>query len=295
MKHGTKRLANFSAKIASLPMAFTAIGVFVVCVLYSFALSLTGSRYFPKFDFVGLTQYERLWNTDRWIVSVYNLMIFGTLYIGCCLTVGFLLAVLLDRHVRMEGAFRTVFLYPYALSFVVTGLIWQWMMEPSLGIQHVVRDLGWRSFDFAPLTSTTYAIYGVVIAAVWQTTGLIVCLTLAGLRGVDQEIWKAARIDGIPLWRTCIFIIVPTIRPVIVTEVVLLTVNVVRVYDLVVAQTNGGPGIATEVPAKFVIDHFTERGNVAIAMAAATMMILPVLLFVGPWIYNEYVRKAARG
>ncbi|OSQ41188.1 carbohydrate ABC transporter permease [Thalassospira sp. MCCC 1A01428] len=291
MKRKTRMWSNLSAKIASVPMLVTAIGVFVLCVVYSIALSFTRSRYFPKFDFIGFDQYVRLWTTDRWTVSVSNLLIFGLLFVGFCLLLGFLLAVMLDRNIRMEGVFRTTFLYPYALSFVVTGLIWQWMMDPALGIQNVVRNMGWESFSFAPLTSTTYAIYGVVIAAVWQGTGLIMCLMLAGLRGVDREIWKAARVDGIPLWRTYIFIIIPMIRPVIVTSVVLLSISVVRVYDLVVAQTGGGPGIATEVPAKFVIDHFTERGNVAIAMAAATMMLLPVLLLVGPWVYNEYVRR----
>jgi glucose/mannose transport system permease protein len=291
MKRKTRMWSNLSAKIASVPMLVTAIGVFVLCVMYSIALSFTRSRYFPKFDFIGFDQYVRLWTTDRWTVSVSNLLIFGVLFIGFCLLLGFLLAVMLDRNIRMEGIFRTIFLYPYALSFVVTGLIWQWMMDPALGIQNVVRNMGWESFSFAPLTSTTYAIYGVVIAAVWQGTGLIMCLMLAGLRGVDREIWKAARVDGISLWRTYIFIIIPMIRPVIVTSVVLLSISVVRVYDLVVAQTGGGPGIATEVPAKFVIDHFTERGNVAIAMAAATMMLLPVLLLVGPWVYNEYVRR----
>ncbi|OKH88792.1 carbohydrate ABC transporter permease [Thalassospira sp. TSL5-1] len=292
MKRKTRMWSNLSAKIASIPMLITAVGVFILCVAYSIALSFTRSRYFPKFDFIGFDQYIRLWTTDRWTVSVSNLLIFGVLFIGFCLVIGFILAVLLDRNIRMEGVFRTIFLYPYALSFVVTGLIWQWMMDPALGIQNVVRNLGWESFNFAPLTSTEYAIYGVVIAAVWQGTGLIMCLMLAGLRGIDREIWKAARVDGIPLWRTYIFIIIPMIRPVIVTAVVLKAISVVRVYDLVVAQTGGGPGIATEVPAKFVIDHFTERGNVAIAMAAATMMLLPVLLLVGPWVYNEYVRRA---
>ncbi|HEU4987070.1 MAG TPA: sugar ABC transporter permease [Rhizobiaceae bacterium] len=287
-------ISNLSAKIASIPMAATAIGVFVLCVIYSFLLSLTRSRTFPNFDIVGFEQYVRLWTTDRWLVSVYNLCIFGVLFIVLCLLIGFVLAVLIDQNIRMEDTFRTIFLYPFALSFVVTGLIWQWMMDPSLGIQNVVRNLGWESFWFSPLIDQTWAIYGVVIAAVWRSSGLIVVLMLAGLRSVDEEIWKAARVDGIPLWRTYLFIVVPMMRPVLVTALVLLGVDVVRVYDLVIAQTDGGPGMATEVPAKFVVDYFTTRMNVAIAMAAATMMVLPVLLLVGPWVWNEYVRRGRR-
>lgn len=294
MKRKPGAFANLTAKVASIPMAVTAVGVFVVCVLYSFLLSLTRSRTFPNFDFVGLEQYERLWSTERWTISVYNLLIFGVLFIALCLLIGFALAILIDQNIRMEDTFRTVFLYPFALSFVVTGLIWQWMMDPALGIQNVVRELGWESFWFAPLTDQTWAIYGVIIAAVWRSSGLIVVLMLAGLRSVDGEIWKAARVDGIPTWRTYLFIVIPMMRPVLITAVVLLGVDVVRVYDLVVAQTGGGPGNATEVPAKFVVEHFTSRNNVAIAMAAATMMVLPVLLFVGPWVWNEYVRRGRR-
>ncbi len=280
--------------LATTPMALTAIGIFVVCVVYSVVLAFTRTKRFPTFDFVGFDQFGRLWHTSRWLASVENLLIFGVLFIAICLLVGFLLAVLMDQKVRMESAFRTVFLYPYAMSFVVTGLVWQWMLEPSLGIQNEVRSWGWSSFSFAPLTDPDFAIYGVIIAAAWQSSGLIMALMLAGLRGIDSDIWKAARVDGIPTWQTYLFIVLPMMRPVVVTSVVLLGASVVKVYDLIVAQTGGGPGISTEVPAKFVIDYITERGNAGQGMAAATMMLLPILLLVGPWVYNEYVRRGAR-
>ncbi|WP_421855976.1 carbohydrate ABC transporter permease [Marinomonas sp.] len=283
---------QLSSLLASTPMAIVAIGVFVVCVGYSVVLSFTKSRLFPNFNWVGLDQYERLWGTSRWVVSVENLFLYGVLFIALCLISGFFMAVFLDQKVRFESGFRTLFLYPYAMSLVVTGLVWQWMMEPSLGIQNVVQRMGWESFEFAPLVSSEYAIYGVLIAAVWQSSGLVMALMLAGLRGIDGEIWKAARVDGIPTWRTYLFIVLPMMRPVMITSVVLLAVGVVRVYDLIVAQTGGGPGMSTEMPAKFVIDHITARGNVGLGMAAATMMLLPVLLVIGPWIYREYVRPA---
>lgn len=284
------RRVNINALLASTPMMLVALGVFVLCVAYSVVLSFTGSRLFPKFKWVGLDQYERLWTTSRWLTSVENLLLYGVLFILLCLICGFLLAVFLDQRVRFESGFRTLFLYPYAMSLVVTGLVWQWMMEPSLGIQNVIQKMGWESFEFAPLVDPDVAIYGVLVAAVWQSSGLIMALMLAGLRGIDGEIWKAAKVDGIPTWKTYVFIVIPMLRPVLITSVVLLAVGVVRVYDLIVAQTGGGPGMATEMPAKFVIDHITIRGNVGQGMAAATMMLLPVLLVIGPWIYREYVR-----
>ncbi|TYL46962.1 carbohydrate ABC transporter permease [Marinomonas sp. IMCC 4694] len=288
------RKLQLSAVLASVPMAIVALGIFVICVAYSVVLSFTKSKLFPNLNWVGLDQYDRLWGSARWLTSVENLMLYGVLFIILCLLSGFLMAVFLDQKVRFESGFRTLFLYPYAMSLVVTGLVWQWMMEPSLGIQNVVQKLGWESFQFAPLVDSDYAIYGVLIAAVWQSSGLVMALMLAGLRGVDGEIWKAARIDGIPTWKIYLFIVVPMLRPVVITSVVLLAVGVVRVYDLIVAQTGGGPGMATEMPAKFVIDHLTGRSNVGLGMAAATMMLLPVLVVIGPWIYREYVRPAKR-
>lgn len=289
-----RKKINLTSLLASTPMIIVAVGLFVICAGYSITLSFTKSRLFPKFNWVGFDQYERLWGTARWITSVENLMIYGSLFIIFCLVAGFLMAVFLDQKVRFESGFRTLFLYPYAMSLVVTGLVWQWMMEPSLGIQNVVQQMGWEEFRFAPLVSPELAIYGVLIAAVWQSSGLVMALMLAGLRGVDSEIWKASKVDGIPTWRTYLFIVLPMMRPVLITSLVLLCVGVVRVYDLVVAQTSGGPGMATEMPAKFVIDHITVRNNVGLGMAAASMMLLPVLLVIGPWIYHEYVKKGKR-
>ncbi len=294
-KPGRKRKRiSFSALIASMPMMLVAVGLFVICVGYSILLSFTKSRSFPRFNWIGLDQYERLWNTERWLVSVENMFIYGVLFVVICLVSGFVMAVFLDQKVRFESGFRTLFLYPYAMSLVVTGLVWQWMMEPSLGIQNVIQKLGWAGFEFAPLVDPEIAIYGVLVAAVWQASGLVMVLMLAGLRGIDMDIWKASRVDGISTWRTYLFIILPMMRPVIVTSLVLLAVGVVRVYDLIVAQTGGGPGIATEMPAKFVIDHITVRNNVGLGMAAATMMLLPVLAVIGPWIYREYVSPRKR-
>ena len=201
------------AKIAAIPMILTALCVFVGGTLWTVVYSFTSSKLLPKANWVGLDQYERLWNTNRWIVSIENLMIYGICSLVFSLVIGFVLAALLDQKIRFENTFRTIILYPFALSFIVTGLVWQWILNPDFGVQNIVRSLGWASFEFDPLYNQDIVIYGILIAGLWQGTGLIMVLMLAGLRGIDQEIWKAARVDGIPTWKTYIFIVIPMMRP----------------------------------------------------------------------------------
>lgn len=276
----TWRLRNIQPVIGCIPMISVAVGVFVLCILYSVALSFTGSRLFPRWEFVGLLQYERLWETPRWIISVQNIWLYGVGVIGFNLVFGYLLAVFMDQRIRQEDLLRSIFLYPFALSLIVTGLVWQWMLDPNHGLQAAAASWGMDWFRFAPLSNPATAIYGVIIAGVWQGTGVTMAILLAGLRGVDSEIWKAARVDGIPNWRTYLFIVLPMIKGALATAFVLQAVAVVRVYDLIVAMTQGGPGIATQMPAVFVIEHITNRQNVGIGMAAATMMLLPILFLI---------------
>ncbi len=276
------------AKIAAIPMILTALCVFVGGTLWTVVYSFTSSKLLPKTNWVGLDQYERLWNTNRWIVSIENLMIYGICSLIFSLVIGFVLAALLDQKIRFENTFRTIILYPFALSFIVTGLVWQWILNPDFGVQNIVRSLGWASFEFDPLYNQDIVIYGILIAGLWQGTGLIMVLMLAGLRGIDQEIWKAARVDGIPTWKTYIFIVIPMMRPVFITTLVLIASGIVRVFDLVVAQTSGGPGIASEVPAKYVYDTMFLRQNLGQGFAASTMMLLAVAIVIIPWAYLEF-------
>jgi glucose/mannose transport system permease protein len=282
---------NLSSKIAALPMIFTAIGVFVIATLWTVYHSFTSSRMLPKNEFVGLDQYERLWNSDRWYLSIENLAIYGICSLIFSLFIGFMLAALLDQKTRFENTFRTIFLYPFALSFIVTGLVWQWILNPDYGVEKIVRSLGFDSFVFNPLYNADIVIYGILVAGLWQGTGFIMCLMLAGLRGIDQEIWKAARIDGIPMWKTYIQIVIPMMRPVFVTTLVIIAAGIIKVYDLVVAQTSGGPGLSSEVPAKYVYDYMFNAQNLGQGFAASTMMLVSVLIVLIPFAYLEFGRR----
>jgi len=287
----TRLFRNLSAKVASIPMILTAMVIFAGGTLWTIVYSFTNSRLLPRLNFVGVEQYERLWSSTRWIISIQNLFIYGICMLIFSLVIGFILAALLDQKIRFENTFRSIFLYPFALSFIVTGLVWQWLLDPDFGLQGVVRKLGWTSFTFDPLYNSEIVIYGILIAALWQGTGLVMCLMLAGLRGIDEDIWKAARVDGIPMWKTYIFIVIPMMRGVLITSLVLIASGIVKVYDLVVAQTGGGPGIASEVPAKYVYDMMFQAQNLGQGFAASTMMLLSVLIVLIPWAYLEFGRR----
>lgn len=282
---------NLSAKLASIPMVLTAVCVFLGGTLWTVVYSFTDSKLLPRPNFVGLAQYERLWSTPRWLVSIENLALYGALSLVFSFVIGFLLAALLDQKIRFENTFRTIFLYPFALSFIVTGLVWQWLLNPEFGVQSIVRSLGWESFTFNPLYDARLVMYGIVAAGLWQGTGLIMCLMLAGLRGIDEDIWKAARVDGIPTWKTYLFIIVPMLRPVFITTLVIVMAGIVKLYDIVVAMTSGGPGTASEVPAKYVYEFMFRAQNLGQGFAASTMMLVTVAIVLIPWAYLEFGGK----
>ena len=286
---------NKSAKIAAIPMIVTALFVFVGGTAWTIVYSFTKSGLLPRLNWVGLDQYERLWSTNRWLVSIENLIIYGLCMLVLVFVIGFILAALIDQKIRFENTIRTVILYPYALSFVVTGLVWQWILNPEFGVESIVRGWGWGSFNFDPLYNADIAIFGVLIAGLWQGSGLVMVLMLAGLRGIDQEVWKAARVDGIPAWKTYIFVVIPMMRPVFITTLVLVVTGIVKIYDLIVAQTGGGPGISTEVPAKYVYDMMFQANNLGQGFAASTMMLLTVALVVIPWAILEFGGSKNRG
>jgi glucose/mannose transport system permease protein len=269
-------------------MIVTALFVFVGGTIWTVVYSFTNSGLLPRLQWVGLDQYERLWATRKWLVSIENLAIYGLCMLVLVFVIGFILAALIDQKIRFEDTIRTVILYPYALSFVVTGLVWQWMLNPEFGVQKVVRGWGWESFTFDPLYTADIAIYGVLIAGIWQGSGLVMVLMLAGLRGIDQDVWKASRVDGIPTWKAYIFVIIPMMRPVFVTTLVIVVTGIVKIYDLIVAQTGGGPGISTEVPAKYVYDMMFQANNLGQGFAASTMMLVTVALIVIPWAILEF-------
>jgi glucose/mannose transport system permease protein len=256
-------------------------------------ISFTRSGVMPDYTLDGVAQYVRLWATPRWYVAIRNLFVFSTLFIGFALIIGVLLAVLLDQQVRAEGVIRTIYLYPMALSFIVTGTVWKWMLNPGLGLEHLIRQTGFDGFRFDWIVNSDMAIYTVVLAAVWQSSGYAMALFLAGLRSVDDEVLKAAAIDGAGPWRTYTGIILPMLRPVFLSTVIILAHLAIKSFDLVIALTGGGPGYATDMPATFMYAVAFQRSELGVAAASAVMMLTTIVAIIVPYLYSE-LRKAGR-
>ena len=286
---GPKRALGAYAGLA--PAYLIAIGIYVFTMGWTVWMSFTSSKMLPVNNFVWLAQYRRLFTDDRWLVSVSNLGIFLVVFVGLSLALGLLMAIALDQKVRFEDGLRTIYLYPQGMSFIVTGLVWQWILNPQLGLQQVFHDLGLTGVRIDWLIRPETAIYVVAVAGVWQASGLVMAIMLAGLRGIDEDLVKAAKVEGISPYRFYRHIVIPLLTPMFATSLVLLSVGGVKVYDLVIALTGGGPGIATEVPAKYVMEFLFRRANVGLASAAATVMFVTVIVVVVPYVYTQEFRR----
>ena len=250
-------------------------------------LSLTESRMMPNYEYAGWVQYMELFELDRWWVAARNLGIFGALFVAVCLAVGLLMAIFLDQKIRMEGALRAVYLYPMALSFIVTGAAWKWILNPGLGLEKMVRDWGFPNFTFDWLIDPDMAIYTVVIAGVWQSSGFVMALFLAGLRGIDDSIIKAAQVDGAGMPTIYRRIVIPSLRPVFFSVFLILAHIAIKSFDLVMALTAGGPGTSSTVPAVFMYQYSFSRGQLGLGAASAMMMLATILAVLVPMMYLE--------
>ena len=254
-------------------------------------ISLTRSRLLPRYDFDGFIQYERLFESVRWDAAINNLFIFGFLFIVISTILGLILAILLDQKIRTEGVIRTIYLYPMALSLIVTGTAWKWILNPGLGFEAAIHGLGWTNFSFNWLVDPEMAIYTVVIAGVWQASGFVMALFLAGLRSIDQEVIKAAQVDGIPTWRIYASIIIPSMASVFLSAFIVLAHLAIKSFDLVIALTGGGPGFATDLPATYMYTMAFSRGDLGQAASSAMVMMIIIFAIVVPYLYSELRAK----
>lgn len=287
------RLQNWLPKLVLSPsIATTALFVYGF-ILFTLYLSFTNSRMLPNYDWVGLKNYVRLWDLSHWWVSITNLGIFASLYIVICTVIGLTLAIFLDQKIRGEGVLRPLYLYPMALSFIVTGTAWKWILDPGIGLENTMHLWGWESFEFRWIKDRNFAIYTVVIAAVWQSSGFVMAMFLAGLRGIDNEILKAAQIDGASSWNLYRRIVVPMLRPAFLSSFVILSHLAIKSYDLIIALTGGGPGRATELPATFMYSYTFTRNSMGVGAASAVIMLLTIAAIMVPYLYAETREKGS--
>ncbi len=290
--------ADFRHRIQSwipglvLAPSVAAVMVFVYgFILYSLYLSFTDSRILPNHDWIGLRNYDRLFRLSHWEIALTNLGIFAGLYILICTVIGLGLAILLDQKIRGEGVLRPIYLYPMALSFIVTGTAWKWFLDPGVGLENTMHLWGWESFRFDWIKSRDFAIYTVVIAAVWQSSGFVMAMFLAGLRGIDDELLKAARIDGASSWNLYNRVVIPQLRPAFLSAIVILGHLAIKSYDLIIALTGGGPGRATELPATFMYSYTFTRNQMGIGASSAVIMLMTIAAIMVPYLYSELRQK----
>lgn len=282
------RLARLTPVLVLTPSLIASFVYVFLFTGWTFYISLSNSTLLPTYTLVGFENYVSLWSNRRWGVAYTNLFLFSAFYVVLAMAVGLLLAILIDQKVRAESMWRTFFLYPLAVSFIVTGTVWGWLYNPTSGIEFLVRGLGWDSFRFALTTDRNYAIYAIVATGIWQSSGFAMALFLAGLRSVDGDIVKAAQIDGASVGRIYRKVILPSIMPIFLAVAVVLLQFAIKTFDLAVALTQSGPGISTTFPATYVYDLMFQRGQIGEGAAAAIMILaalavvlVPYSLFVG--------------
>ena len=292
------RFQNLLPKLVLAP-SFLLILVFVYGFnLWTFFLSFTNSKAFASTKLVGLANYQKLWNwtfdTDppsNWYTALVNMGLFGSLYVVFCLFLGLTLAILLDQKIRGEGILRPIYLYPLALSFIVTGTAWKLFLDPGIGLEKAVHDWGWTSFHFDWVVNPRMMIYCVAIAGIWQTSGFVMAMFLAGLRGVDGEIIKAAQIDGASAFATYRRIIIPIMRPVFLSALIILTHMAIKSYDLVLSVTGKNPGGAAELPSTFMYSYTFTRNQMAVGSTSAVIMLMAIAAIMVPYLYSELREK----
>jgi glucose/mannose transport system permease protein len=281
--HWREKLGAWAPRIAIAPGALASLIYVFGFTLWTLYISVSNSTMLPTYRLIGLKPYFDLWSNERWKVAYGNLFYFSAFYVVLALAVGLALAIAIDQRVKGEAVWRTIFLYPLAVSFVVTGTIWSWLYSPDAGIEFLVRSLGWHDFTFRLITNRYTAIYAIIATGVWQSSGFAMALFLAGLRSVDPDLIKAAQIDGAGPMRIYRKVVLPSIAPIFVAVAVVLLQFAIKTFDLVVALTGGGPGIATTFPANYVYDLMFQRGEIAVGAAAAIMMLAALAVVLVPY------------
>ena len=286
-----KKIVEIIPKLLLSP-TFVVMVVFIYgFIFWTIYISMTDSKLMPNYKFVGLEQYLILFKEPRWWVAIKNLFVFSFLFVLLCVIIGLILAILLDQKVKGENILLTIYLSPMAVSLIVTGVAWKWMLNPELGLERFMQQLGFIDFKFRWLVDPNMAIYTVVIAAVWQATGYAMALFLAGLRAIDNSLIEAAKVDGANLFQIYTRVIIPCLRPAFLSCVVILTHIAIKTFDLVMALTKGGPGYATDVPATFMYAFAFNRGRLALGASSAVIMFIVVISIIIPYLYIARERR----
>lgn len=273
-----------TARLVLLPtVLLTAVFVYAF-IVFTIMISFTGSKILPNFNWVGFANYVKLFKLSHWHTALKNMLIFSVLYIGLSTVIGLFLAILLDLNRYLGNALRSIYLYPMAISFIVTGTAWKWFLDPGIGIEKIVHLWGFESFKFDWIKNSDFAIYTIVIAAVWQVSGYVMTIFLAGLRAIPHETIESAVVDGANLRKIYTKVIIPQLSFAFLSVFVVLGHMAIKSYDLVVALTNGGPGRASELPSTFMYSYTFTRNEMGVGAASAVFMLIIFAIIIIPYL-----------
>lgn len=238
-------------------------------------------------NFVGFDNYLALLDDPRFHIDVWNTAVFSIAFIGVTMVLGLGLAILIDSKIPAEGFFRSVYLLPMAVSFIVTGVVWRWLMNPATGSRTSGLNLLFDNLGLDFLINQwhltpTWGMLGIALPAIWQMSGYTMALFLAGLRGIPEEVKEAARMDGASEFGIYRRVIMPMLKPVALSAVVILAHISLKVFDLIIAIA--GKQIALDVPAIYMWQTTFDAYNFARGATLATYILISVALFVIPYL-----------
>lgn len=266
--------------------------------------------------------YADLFSQTRFQIDMRNTVVFTMLFLLMAVLGGLALAVLLDRHVPAGGLFRSIFLFPYALAFITTGVVWSWIFNPETGVNLLINATGINSalaaagmepikpgwitnpdviWQLNGLIASVYppaaewslklgvpvAMIPVAIAASWQLSGFAMAMFLAGLGTISPEVREAAALDGATDWRLYKDVIIPLLNPITISVLVILTHVSLKIFDLIYAMSGKGPGFATDVPGIFVYEMIFRAQRYNLGAAAAIVMLVAVAIVIVPYLARQ--------
>lgn len=306
-----------SSFVRSLPFwlpPFLLMGFFVYgAITWNFVISLTDFQGFTFPSYNPATwdgeMYARAFADPGFWVAVRNTLVLLVTFTSVSLVAGLLMAILVDRGIRRENWFRTIYLLPFSISFVVTAIFWQWMYNPSTGtINTVLRAVGLDALAANWLGGSTtigwlavlpgvdgpftlkYKLFAVIFALLWQFSGYAMVVYLAGLRTIPDEQYEAARVDGASLTRLYRRVIVPQLRASTVSAAVVLMVFALKAFDFLYVMFGDNPGPAADILSTMMYRQAFSANNWAYGSAIAIVLFLMALAVVSPYLYSEYRR-----
>ena len=279
---------DMALAVLVLSPSIIAVALFIYSFIgWTFYISLVNwNDILPDYTFVGLRNWLRLFGDERFQIDLRNLVFYAVPFMAQCILLGFLLAALLDQRIKGEALFRTIFIFPFAVSGIVTGVAWRWLMQPESGINLLFDAVGLGLLKSQWYANPDYGIFAVTIAAAWQMTGYIMALYLAGLRGISLEVREAATIDGCGTFALYRYVIIPLLSPVTLSAIILTGMGAIRVFDLVSAMGGSGAAYATDTLAFYMFQMTFQANRFSLGAALAAFMIIVSAFLVVPYLLS---------